>query len=223
MASSWTRRAEPVPVAVLREEAGTAIAARLGALQKMAADARTAMAALNRSAASAGERSSPMAAMKATKAKKTAIPMKAMKTKNLPGRKTAWAEMIAELAMKHGMSTTQVAKIFHPKHYFDVDNRHGRQRRVAAAAGARAETAKAFAVTSSAASARAPPDPAVSRVGSQPWGADKWTCPYCGSEVRRTNKSRHLKLCKKAPTAPQKNRSTNKRCLKKPSRAARCG
>ena len=92
-------------------------------------------------------------------------------------------------------------------------------RRVAAAAGARAETAKAFAVrlTSSAASAGAPPDP-----DTQPWGADKWICPYCGSEVRRSNKSKHLKLCKKAPTAPQMNRRTRKRCLKKPNRAARC-
>ena len=124
MARSWRRRAEPVPVAVQSSEAITAIPATLGALQKMAAEARTAMAALNRSAASAGERSSPMAAMKATKAKKTAIPMKAMKTKKIAGMKTAWAEKIAELAMKHGMSTMKVAKYFHPKYYFNVVGRH---------------------------------------------------------------------------------------------------
>ena len=108
---SWRRRAEPVPVAVLREEAGTAIAARLGALQKMAADARTAMAALNRSAASAGERSSPMAAMKATKAKKTAISMKAMKTKKIAAMKAAEAKKTSickKMAMK--VAKAQAAK-----------------------------------------------------------------------------------------------------------------
>ena len=92
MARSWRRRAEPVPVAVQSSEAITAIPATLGALQKMAAEARTAMAALIRSAASAGERSSPMAAMKATEAKKTAIPMKAMKTKKIAGMKAAEAK-----------------------------------------------------------------------------------------------------------------------------------
>ena len=95
-------------------------------------------------------------------------------------------------------------------------------RRVAAAAGARAETAKAFAVRLSAASAGAPHD-----ADKQPWGADKWMCPHCGLQIRRSNKSIHLKHCKMAPTAPQMNRSkmnrsTRKRCLKKPNRAARC-
>ena len=75
-------------------------------------------------------------------------------------------------------------------------------RRVAAAAGARAEAAKAFAVQcidemrrSKASSAVAPRDATPNKT----WGADKWTCPHCKVLVRRSNKSLHLRRCPKVP------------------------
>ena len=85
-------------------------------------------------------------------------------------------------------------------------------RRVAAAAGARAEAAKAFAIQCNqeiarlcttfrgAAASREGRGPrqcsaAESATEKRPWGIDKWKCPHCGREVRRSNKSSHTRRC----------------------------
>ena len=114
-------------------------------------------------------------------------------------------------------------------------------RRVAAAAGARAEAAKAFAIqcnqeimrlgTTSRRAAAESASALVSRNVSldakkRPWGFDKWKCPQCGGEVRRSNKSAHVRRCPMR-TPDQKEMQVlkpprrSKRKAKKRSRAGR--